>query len=106
MDILEGMASDDSGKAFYYESGYGFEGSGDDSDNSDYNLDETNIQFDVDVDMREFHSVVDVDEHGILNNHSTGERNDMIDNELEVIATDDYQFAGIHEDDRKKCLIG
>ena len=28
----------------------------------------------------------------------------MIDNELEVIATDDYQFVGFHEDDRKIML--
>nr|KAJ0189905.1 hypothetical protein LSAT_V11C800394380 [Lactuca sativa] len=45
-----------------------------------------------------------MNEHGILNNHSTYEGNDMIDNELEVIATDDYQFVGFHEDDRKIML--
>ncbi|CAI9266958.1 unnamed protein product [Lactuca saligna] len=54
--------------------------------------------------MSEFHNVVDVDEHGILNNHSTDERNDMVDNELEVIMTDDYQFARFHGDNRKRLL--
>nr|KAJ0208364.1 hypothetical protein LSAT_V11C500257080 [Lactuca sativa] len=104
VDYLEGMVSDDSGEAFYSESGHGSEGSGDDSDYSEYNVDESNIQFDVNVDMSEFHNVVDVDEHGIFNNHSTDEGNDMVDNEWEVIATDDYQFARFHEDDRKRLL--
>ncbi|CAI9294813.1 unnamed protein product [Lactuca saligna] len=98
------MVSDDSGEAFYSESGHGSEDSGDDSDDREYNVDESNIQFDVNVDMREFHNVVDIDEHGILNNHSKDEGNDMVDDELEVIATDDYQFAGFHEDDRKGVL--
>nr|KAJ0206659.1 hypothetical protein LSAT_V11C500276160 [Lactuca sativa] len=80
---LEDMVSDDSREALYSESGYGSEGSGDDYDDSDYNVDESNIQFDIDVDMTEFHNVVDTDEHEILNNHSTDEGNDMIDNELE-----------------------
>ncbi|CAI9276290.1 unnamed protein product [Lactuca saligna] len=104
VDYLEGMVSDDSGEAFYFESGHGSEDSGDDSDDSEYNVDESNIQFDVDVDMSEFHNAVDVDEHGILNNHSKDEGIDMVDDELEVIATDDYQFAGFHEDDRKRLL--
>ncbi|CAI9301769.1 unnamed protein product [Lactuca saligna] len=104
VDYLEGMVSDDSGEAFYSERGHGYEDSGDDSDDSEYNVDESNIQFDVDVDMSEFHNAVDVDEHGILNNHSKDEGIDMVDNELEVIATDDYQFAGFHEDDRKRLL--
>ncbi|CAI9287397.1 unnamed protein product [Lactuca saligna] len=104
VDYLEGMVSDDSGEAFYSESGHGSEDSGDDSDDSEYNVDESSIQFDVDVNMSEFHNVVDVDEHGILNNHSKDERIDMVDDELEVIATDDYQFAGFHEDDRKRLL--
>ncbi|CAI9263460.1 unnamed protein product [Lactuca saligna] len=104
VDYLKGMVSDDSGEAFYSESGHGYEDSGDDSDDSEYNVDEPNIQFDVDVDMSEFHSAVDVDEHGILNNHSKDEGIDMVDDELEVIATDDYQFAGFHEDDRKRLL--
>nr|KAJ0196117.1 hypothetical protein LSAT_V11C700366090 [Lactuca sativa] len=104
VDYLEGMVSDDSGEAFYSESGHGSEDSGDDSDDSEYNVDESNIQFDVDADMSEFHNVVDVDEHGILNNHSKVERNDMGDDELEFIATDDYQFAGFHEDHRKRLL--
>ncbi|CAI9287303.1 unnamed protein product [Lactuca saligna] len=104
VDYLEGMVSDDSGKAFYSESGHGSEDSRDDSDDSEYNVDESDIQFDVDVDMSEFHNDVDVDEHGILNNHSKYEGIDMVDDELEVIATDDYQFAGFHEDDRKSLL--
>ncbi|CAI9285448.1 unnamed protein product [Lactuca saligna] len=49
LDYLEGMVSDDSGEAFYSESGHGSEDSGDDSDDSEYNVDESNIQFDVDV---------------------------------------------------------
>ncbi|CAI9288005.1 unnamed protein product [Lactuca saligna] len=106
VDYLEGMVSDDSGDAFYSESGHGSEDSGDDSDDSEYNVDESNIQFDVDVDMSEFHNAVDVDEHGILNNHSKDDGIGVVDfdNELEVIATDDYQFAGFHEDDRKRLL--
>ncbi|CAI9288944.1 unnamed protein product [Lactuca saligna] len=104
VDYLEGMLSDDSGEAFYYENGYCSEGSRDDYDDSDYNVDESNIHFDVDVDMGEFHNVVDVDEHGILINHSPNEGNDMIDNEFEVIAIDDYRFAGFHEDDMKRML--
>nr|KAJ0220763.1 hypothetical protein LSAT_V11C200050740 [Lactuca sativa] len=106
VDYLEGMVSDDSGDAFYSESGHGFEDSGDDSDDSEYNVDESNIQFDVDVNMSEFHNAVDVDEHGILNNHSKDDGIGVVDfdNELEVIATDDYQFAGFHEDDRKRLL--
>nr|KAJ0201064.1 hypothetical protein LSAT_V11C600331010 [Lactuca sativa] len=104
VDYLEGMVSDNSGEAFYFESGHGSEGSGDDSDDSEYNVHESNIQFDVDVDMSEFHNAVDVDEHGILNNHSKDERIDIVDDELEVIATDDYQFAGFHEDDRKRLV--
>ncbi|CAI9287854.1 unnamed protein product [Lactuca saligna] len=98
------MVSDDSGEAFYSESGHGYEDSGDDSDDSEYNVDESNIQFDVDVDMSEFHNDVDVYEHGILNNNSKDEGIDMVDDELEVIATDDYQFAGFHEDDRKRLI--
>nr|KAJ0196128.1 hypothetical protein LSAT_V11C700353450 [Lactuca sativa] len=106
VDYLEGMVSDDSGDAFYSESGHGSEDSGDDSDDSEYNVDESNIQFDVDVDMSEFHNVVDVDEHGILNNHSKDDGIGVVDfdDELEVIATDDYPFAGFHEDDRKRLL--
>ncbi|CAI9268122.1 unnamed protein product [Lactuca saligna] len=71
VDYLVIMVSDDSGEAFCFESRFGSEGSGDDSDDSDYNVDESHIQFDVDVDITEFHNVVDVDKHGTLNNHST-----------------------------------
>ncbi|XP_052625000.1 uncharacterized protein LOC111916210 [Lactuca sativa] len=104
VDYLKGMVSDDSGEAFYSESGHGSEDSGDDFDDSEYNVDEYNIQFDVDLDMSEFHNAVDVDEHGILNNHSKDDGFGVVDDELEVIATDDYQFAGFHEDDRKRLL--
>ncbi|CAI9289135.1 unnamed protein product [Lactuca saligna] len=69
VDYLEGMVSDDSGEAFYYGGGHGSKDSGDDSDDSEYNVDESNIQFDVDVYMSAFHNAVDVDEHGILNNY-------------------------------------
>ncbi|CAI9276085.1 unnamed protein product [Lactuca saligna] len=101
VDYLEGM-SDDSGEAFYSESGHASKDSGDDSDDNECNVDESNIQFDVDVDMSEFHNVVNVDEHGILNNHSKDEGIDMVD--VEVIVADDYQFARFHEDDRKRLL--
>ncbi|CAI9260211.1 unnamed protein product [Lactuca saligna] len=104
VDYLKGMVSDNSGEAFYSECGHGSKGSGDDSDDSECNVDEANIQFDVDVDMSKFHNVVDVDKHGILNNHSTDEGNDMADNELEVIMTGDCQFMGYHEDDKKRLL--
>nr|KAJ0211156.1 hypothetical protein LSAT_V11C400183650 [Lactuca sativa] len=85
VDYLEGMVNDDSGEAFYSESGHGSEGSGDDSNDIEYNVDDSNIQFYVDVDMSEFHNVVDVDEHGILNNHSKDERNDMVDDEKRLL---------------------
>nr|KAJ0188378.1 hypothetical protein LSAT_V11C900469810 [Lactuca sativa] len=143
VDCLEGMVSDDSVEALYFEIGHGSEGttsapspfqglcavgpqwpSGAASkvenspnatlgrsrrlvrgcDNSEYNVDESNIQFDVYVHMSEFHNAVDVEEHGILNTHSKDERNDMVDDELAVIATDDYQFTGFHEDDRKRLV--
>ncbi|CAI9290771.1 unnamed protein product [Lactuca saligna] len=87
VDYLKGMVSDDSGEAFYYESVHGSEDNGDDSDDSEYNVDESNIQFDVDVDISEFHNDVDVDEHGILNNHSNDEGNDMVDDELDHYIT-------------------
>ena len=67
MEILEGMVSNDSGDAFYSQNEDDFDFSGDDSDDSDYIVHESNLQFDVDVDMSEFQSVVDLDEHGILN---------------------------------------
>ncbi|CAI9265688.1 unnamed protein product [Lactuca saligna] len=43
--------------------------------------------------MSEFHSVVDVDEHGILNKQTVSIGNDIVDEELEVIQRDDYQYA-------------
>ncbi|CAI9287171.1 unnamed protein product [Lactuca saligna] len=101
---LKGMVSDDSGEAFCSESGHSSQDNGDDFDDSEYNVDESNRQFDVDVDMMEFHNVVDVNEHGILNNHAKDKGNNMRGDELEVIATDDYQFAGFHEDARKRML--
>ncbi|CAI9262219.1 unnamed protein product [Lactuca saligna] len=63
IEILKGMVSDDSGDAFYSQNGDGSDYSGDDSDDSDYIVHKSNLQFDMDVDMSEFQSVVDVDEH-------------------------------------------
>nr|KAJ0200557.1 hypothetical protein LSAT_V11C600303890 [Lactuca sativa] len=71
----------------------GFDFSGDDSDDSDYIVHESNLQFDVDVDMSEFQSAVDVDEHGILNKQTESIGNDIVDEELEVIQSDDYQVG-------------
>ncbi|CAI9277512.1 unnamed protein product [Lactuca saligna] len=90
MEILEGMVSDDSGDAFYSQNGDGSDYSGDDSDDSDYIVHDSNLQFDVDVDMSEFQSVVDVDEHGILNKQIESIGTDIVDEELEVIQSDDY----------------
>ncbi|CAI9287827.1 unnamed protein product [Lactuca saligna] len=104
MEILEGMVSDDSGDAFYSENEDGFDYSADDSDDSDYIVHESNMQFDVDVDMSEFQSHVDVDEHGILNKQTESIGNDIVDEELEVIQSDDYQYAGFNEDERTKML--
>ncbi|CAI9300537.1 unnamed protein product [Lactuca saligna] len=104
MEILEGMISDDSGDAFYSQNEDGFDYSGDDSDDSDYIVHESNLQFDVDVDMDEFQSVVDVDEHGILNKQTKSIGNDIVDEELEVIQSDDYQYAGFYEDEMTKML--
>nr|KAJ0191861.1 hypothetical protein LSAT_V11C800403850 [Lactuca sativa] len=104
MEILEGMVSDDSVDAFYSQNEDGFDYSGDDFDDSDYIVHESNLQFDVDVDMSEFQSVVDVDEHGILNKQTESIGNDIVDEELEVIQSDDYQYAGFYEDERTKML--
>lgn len=46
------------------------------------------------VDMSEFHSFVDVDEHGILKNYTKDAGDDNVDEELEVINIDDYRFVG------------
>ncbi|CAI9285621.1 unnamed protein product [Lactuca saligna] len=104
MEILEGMVSDDSGDAFYSRNGDGSDYSGDDSDDSDYIVHESNFPFDVDVDMSESQSVMDVDEHGILNKQTESIANDIVDEELEVIQSDDYQYAGFYEDERTKML--
>nr|KAJ0212180.1 hypothetical protein LSAT_V11C400158540 [Lactuca sativa] len=104
MEILEGIVSDDSGDAFYSQNEDGFDFSGDDSDDSDCIVHESNLQFDVDVDMSEFQSAVDVDEHGILNKQTEIIGNDIVDEELEVIQSDDYQYAGFYEDERTKML--
>ncbi|CAI9289106.1 unnamed protein product [Lactuca saligna] len=104
MEILEGMVNDDSGDAFYSENEDGFDYSADDSDDNDYIVHESNMQFDVDVDMSEFQSHVDVDEHGILNKQTESIGNDIVDEELEVIQSDDYQYAGFNEDERTKML--
>nr|KAJ0225325.1 hypothetical protein LSAT_V11C100013550 [Lactuca sativa] len=102
LEILKGMLSDDSGDAFNSQSGYGSDYSGDDYDDSDYIVHKSNLQFDVDVDISEFHSVVDVDEHGILNKQTKTVGNDIVHEELEVIQSDDYQFVEFHEDERKR----
>ncbi|CAI9300488.1 unnamed protein product [Lactuca saligna] len=104
MEILEGMVSDDSGDAFYSHNEDGYDYSRDDSDDSDYIVHESNLQFDVDVDMSEFQSDVDVDEHGTLNKQTESIRNDIVDEELEVIQSDDYQYAGFYEDERTSML--
>ncbi|CAI9274581.1 unnamed protein product [Lactuca saligna] len=82
MEILEGMISDDSGDAFYSHNEDGFDYSGDDYDVSDYIVHESNLQFDVDVDISEFQTAVDVDEHGILNKQTKSIGNDIVDEEL------------------------
>nr|KAJ0207725.1 hypothetical protein LSAT_V11C500268550 [Lactuca sativa] len=104
MENLEGMISDDSGDAFYSQNGDGSDYSGDDSDDSDYIVHVSNLQFYMDVDMSDFQSVVDVDEHGILNKEIESIWNDIVDGELEVIQSDDYQYAGFYEDERTKML--
>ncbi|CAI9274730.1 unnamed protein product [Lactuca saligna] len=104
MEILKGVISDESGDAFYSQNEDGFDYSGDDSDDSDYIVHESNLQFDVDVDMSEFQSAVDVDEHGILNKQTKSIGNDIVEEELEVIQSDDYQYEGFYEDERTKML--
>ncbi|CAI9263530.1 unnamed protein product [Lactuca saligna] len=104
MEILEVVLSDDSGDAFYSQNGDGHDYCGDDSDDSDYIVHESNLQFDVDVDMSEFQSDVDVDEYVILNKQIKTVGNDMVHEELVVIQSDDYQFAGFYEDERKIML--
>nr|KAJ0225583.1 hypothetical protein LSAT_V11C100006520 [Lactuca sativa] len=86
--FIEVMVSDDNRDAFYSKSGDGFD----------------NSRYDFDDNISEFHSAVDVDEHGILNKHTKTAGNDIVDEELEVIDTDDYQFKGFHEDDRNRML--
>nr|KAJ0189552.1 hypothetical protein LSAT_V11C800439430 [Lactuca sativa] len=99
MEILEDLFIDDSGDAFNSQSGDGSDYSGYDSDDSDYNVHESNLQFDVDVDMSDFHSVADVDKHKT----KTG-GNEIVHEELEVIHSDDYQFVGFREYERKIML--
>lgn len=90
VDNVDGPVNDDSGN--------GYDNYNKDSfDDSDYNLEDSNIIYDVNVGMSEFHSVMDVDEHGILINHATNTRDNIVDEELEVIDIDVYMFVGIHE---------
>lgn len=59
IDNVEGLVNDDSGNSYDNDSGDG-------SDDSDYNVEESRILYNVDVDICEFHSVVDVDKHEIF----------------------------------------
>ncbi|KAL4565193.1 hypothetical protein LXL04_029278 [Taraxacum kok-saghyz] len=61
---------------------------GEDSIDSDFYVQDSNLNFDVDVDMNEFMSAVDVDEHGIL-----------------LIDVDGGDYAGFVEDERKTMLM-
>nr|KAJ0210468.1 hypothetical protein LSAT_V11C400206000 [Lactuca sativa] len=65
---------------------------------------EFDVEYSVPNDMSEFQSVVDVDEHGILNKQHESIGNDIVDEELEVIQSDDYQYAGFNEDERTKMV--
>ncbi|CAI9298257.1 unnamed protein product [Lactuca saligna] len=54
MEILKGMLSDDGGDVFYNQNVDESDYSADDFDDSDYIVHESNLQFDVDIDMSEF----------------------------------------------------
>ncbi|CAI9264037.1 unnamed protein product [Lactuca saligna] len=98
------MLSDDSEDAFYIQNGDGSYYSGEDYDDSNYIVHGSNLKFGVDVDMSEFQSVVDVDEHGILNKQTENVGNDIVHEVLEVIQSDDYQYVGFYEYERSKKL--
>nr|KAJ0208381.1 hypothetical protein LSAT_V11C500271910 [Lactuca sativa] len=67
------------------QDGDGSHYNGDDFYDSDYIIHESNLQFDVNVEMSEFQSVVDIDEHGIL------------DKQTKI-------FARFYEDERTRML--
>ncbi|KAL4562472.1 hypothetical protein LXL04_034678 [Taraxacum kok-saghyz] len=81
------------------------EGEGQDSLDTNFFVQDSNLHFDVDVDMSEFMSVVDVDEHGILSRVKNLECFDNIDDELRTVDLDGCQFAGFAEDERKRMLM-
>ncbi|KAL4588010.1 hypothetical protein LXL04_000888 [Taraxacum kok-saghyz] len=81
------------------------EGEGQDSRDTDYFEQDSNLHFDVDVDMSEFMSAVDVDEHGILSGVKNVESFDNLDNELRPVDLDGGQFAGFAQDERKRMLM-
>ncbi|KAL4592740.1 hypothetical protein LXL04_005744 [Taraxacum kok-saghyz] len=81
------------------------EGEGEDSCDTDYFEQDSNLHFDVDVDMSEFMSAVDVDEHGILSGAKNVESFDNLDDELRPVDLDGGQFAGFAQDERKMMLM-
>ncbi|KAL4574085.1 hypothetical protein LXL04_020908 [Taraxacum kok-saghyz] len=74
------------------------------NDDEDYNEENSSIFFYVEVDMSEFRSAVDEDENEILGNQGQRATNEFIDEELQLIDTDEYEFSGFHEDERKRML--
>ncbi|KAL4557525.1 hypothetical protein LXL04_035706 [Taraxacum kok-saghyz] len=78
---------------------------GEDSRDTDYFEEDSNLHFDVDVDMSEFMSAVDVDEHGILSGAKNVEFFDNLDDELRPVDLDGGQFAGFAQDERKRMLM-
>ncbi|KAL4560423.1 hypothetical protein LXL04_032574 [Taraxacum kok-saghyz] len=78
---------------------------GQDSLDTDFFVQDSNLHFNVDVDMSEFMSAVDVDEHGILSGAKNLESFDNVDDELRPVDLDGGQFAGFSEDERKMMLM-
>ncbi|KAL4584991.1 hypothetical protein LXL04_009604, partial [Taraxacum kok-saghyz] len=81
------------------------EGEGQDSLDTDFFVQDSKIHFDVDVDMSEFMSVVDVDEHGILSGAKNLESFENLDDELRPVDLDGGQFAGFADDETKRMLM-
>ncbi|KAL4567999.1 hypothetical protein LXL04_023598 [Taraxacum kok-saghyz] len=81
------------------------EGEGQDSLDTDFFVQDSNLHFDVDVDMSEFMSDVDVDEHGIMSGAKNLESFDNVDDELRPVDLDGGQFAGFTNDERKRMLM-
>lgn len=52
----------------------------------------------------EFHNIVDEDEHGIIKKSYQRCKDNILDEELGFIDTNGYEFAGFHEDERKRML--